>query len=610
MVVEEVELKELDGGALRTRVSLPDFESLRHEQLRVRVKNAWPKPVDLRPKGRIVVLPQVPSALAQIEVLNPDDHVILSTSVSLGVKARERLVKAARKKEAKAEAAKLAAAKAKAAKLEAAKANLAKAEAARAEAAKTEKANAKKAKVEPTKAKAAEPSAAKPKAKAPEVRVRLDLQPIGRSADGFTLLARVLHKGKPVAGARVSHSWSHGSQHVSDKDGWVKAIYPRSSFSPNSWYSMEVDVEAEGYRRAKYQTIFQVVEKGGKVRGNFPGGIILEKGRDLAKARKANKPDLKLELKAGVELSGRLMLSKGVPAAGVALRCFIQPQKINNSGIVSSTSATVHLATKTAADGSFRFVGLAPGADFLVQALLGAEQRKVLANPRVRPVAWIARGKTKKTASTLDEITISELPIARFHLRMDDGAGARWAPLLLARGNDLFSTRVLCDRLGRVALLVPSEGKCKLAANVRGYTLEVERKLSAKEVCKLTLSPPVWLTGRVTNGRNQPLANVNVSLSWSSSGKTLLGRISSSVQTKTKPDGTYRLGVQPNRRRCWLWAYVRINNKQFNPPSSIRLDIGSEDQELDIEIPGAPANPEKKAKPKGKAANAEPKKKE
>ena len=538
---EHARLNEIAGACMRTRVFIAAPKRLAARGLHVIVNSAWREPVELVPEAGFVTLPALPGGFGRLSLRTRPSRAGGSAE-TIWLRSRARSLPSVRVATACAAREKL-----------------------------FERARRSRSDTMPDPA--------------------VDLERL-ETAEMMPLLLRVTHDGKAVAGARVDAR--RGSPvPSSDAEGFLKLLIlePRTR-SANTWKGLTFDVRAPGMRVHEFHESLQLMRKGEKAPPNHFGGTRIDPDRDLEAARRDKKPDFEFRLASGRALKGRLLCAKGKPASAVPLRCFVRPRlSAGPAARFGLRPNVLALRATTKADGRFEFDGLQPFGRYTIHALLDDAQREATGRPELRSVAFIAEGSVGGKDLDLGELVMSQMPVAQLRVRCDDGAPARYAPILVARGDHIYSTRWQLDRLGSAAILLPSKGRWRCASRFDGHSVDCEREF-AEGVNQIVLDRPVWITGRVQNDDGVPLEGVRVSVTWSQPADgTLLGKLGSSVHTQSDAEGRYKLSVRRQQGRCWLSAHLQRDGKLYRVSRRPTLSVADDDIRRDLVLPAPVANP-------------------
>jgi hypothetical protein len=303
--------------------------------------------------------------------------------------------------------------------------------------------------------------------------------------------------GAPVAGALVRHHFGlHHRRDVSHAlgrtgaQGALEASVPRR----NPMYGQEAN-----------ETFALIVEAAGMQRT-----IVF---RDRAK----EPGEVRVALRVGVELRGRVLGAGGAAVAGITVlpECYAVGSDAETTGMGVPTRAV-----PLDAGGSFAFTSLHPRYDFRVLALLepaAARAAGMALKPDVplAPVLWLATGAPPfATPHDLGELRLDRLPVAQVAVRTATGEPVPGARLELTTPS-LYNSPLsyVCDRVGRLQLPLPAGG-LRIGAWAPGGGVAT-RLLRSAEVPELdpfaiALSPTRTVRGIVVDAAGKPVAGIRV----------------------------------------------------------------------------------------------------
>lgn len=577
-----VELTETKGGNLRRRVRLPT--SVDPKQVVVVVDETWP-PIELRPdEQRDVLLPPRPGRYAKLALRRAEDRRdLLTRSIAISKQACTSALERHRKL------------------VEAHDAKRAKDDVSATEATKND-------------------SDGESATNSAETSDDDKLDRARRAlAEGLafedwslpntnitTVLVRVTADGKPVAGVHVKSTYgSTGMARASDENGWLR-IPIHVQTQPGNWHVAQNELHLDGYRPSLFDFLFTTKAKNGaKQQPIANGGIEIEEGRDIDALIRAGTPDMTAKLARGVTMTGRIVVG-GKPIAGLELRASTRPDKSNSSQNFSrGNTATEAIRTRTDAQGAFSFFGLEPGGPFLVEALFDASIATALGEPSVHSTGMIASGTTNATEHDVGTIDLALLPRQALRVLRSDGQAARFAEVVLARGDPMFFVRTRCDRAGRTTVVLPELADFDVASGHESESMAGTLRATGTTACVLRLEAPIFIQGVVRNEKNEPLpgAYVNVWTWKQNNDQSLRDRITIPTQATADAEGRYRLALRRQESAMFgLNAYVRQGNKTISMPNSQQQPFPEEDVTIDIEIPGA-SPPKPTATVNGESAN-------
>lgn len=568
-----VELEEIQGGGVQVRLLVPEEVDVtrctlsvpgqalqplaglvQEEQVTAASDSTDPDSADTAAKAapgtrRVVLLPPFADTSADVKILNDKGHVVASYSPTTLRLALERRLERARKK-------------------------LAEADQSRA----TAKSDSEKARLE-RELRTAQAT----------VDAGLHLRHPRKALDGPRILMSIQAGGRGVEGVQVTAGSAHGALAVSDSDGFVE-ITVANTPANGGWSVAQFDLSAPNHRCAQADILYQVSAKAAAPQG-MPSAVILDPDRDMVALRKSGKPDMVAKLEAGGRMRGRIVVD-GKPLAGLPLRIAVNPAKaVEVSSFARGVSLHQAQPMTTDADGRFDFHGTEIGGPYLVQALLGPELQRGLGEPFVHHIAIVAADSKASEDTDLGTIDLRALTRSRTQCLRSDGQAARFAKMLLSHVDPSFATSAVCDRVGRICMLLPRKATYDVAI-AEGVESKGERcELGGPTPYVLRLEAPLWVHGVVRNGKGHPLEGANVQAwPWGSQSVTLLQQLSATNRVTSGADGRYRLPLRKDQAHNFtLYASLQVGQRTYNLPNATQHRCEGADLEIDLELPDAPS---------------------